>query len=259
MPIRAFSRLALVFVVLFATLVAGTLFPLQPTDAAWQSRVIATLVNAATLPLMALALSHLCVLIDPKDPVLEKRHQFFCTIALVASLGFLLLLPLQISSSMSLQKNSGSDQRMRLEQAQTRLNDFRSAVQQANSPTDLRDRLQRLQGPSLSPAELALPLPLLKAQVSNVFDQAQNQIARDRSALPSTDPLRLLPQHLRAIAACLALSFGFGTFALRPGSEISVVDELLLRLQSSGAKRPRRARSVNQEEYIRQLHGEEEG
>ncbi|MCS5697777.1 hypothetical protein NZK32_01785 [Cyanobium sp. FGCU-52] len=56
MRVRNFSRLGLVFLVLFTVLAAGVLFPLKPLDPAWQSRLTAALVNAATLPLLALPL-----------------------------------------------------------------------------------------------------------------------------------------------------------------------------------------------------------
>jgi hypothetical protein len=65
MRVRNFSRLALVFVVLFTLLVAGVFFPFQPLDPAWQSRLTAALVNAATLPLLALALLELARHLDP--------------------------------------------------------------------------------------------------------------------------------------------------------------------------------------------------
>ena len=67
MPLRNFSRLALVFVVLFAVLVLGNLFPLQLLNPTWQSRVAAALVNGATLPLTALALLQLARLLDSRQ------------------------------------------------------------------------------------------------------------------------------------------------------------------------------------------------
>lgn len=261
MPIRSFSRLALVFVTLFVTLVAGTLFPLQPLDPAWQSRVIGSLVNSATLPLLAVGLTHLAVVLDPQDPRLQKRNQLFCRLATVAALGFLLLVPLQISAGLRLQQTSGSQQVQRLDQAQRKLDQFRTALNQATTSNDLSQRLQKLDGPALTPADLSLPLPVLKAQVTNVFNQAQNQINRERAVLPKPDPLQLLPQQLRGSVACLALAIGFAIFALRPGSEeIPVLDELLLGWQSLGARRQQRARtqSIADADYIRQLHGEDE-
>lgn len=261
MPIRSFSRLALVFVALFVTLMTGNLFPLQPGDPSWQTRVIGTLVNSATLPLLALGLLHLAVLLDPKDPRVQQRYQLFCRLAAVASLGFLLLVPLQISAGLRLQQTGGSQQTQRLNQAQRKLDQFRSALSQASSSADLNQRLQRLQAPPLSPADLTLPLPVLKAQVTNAFDQAQSQINRERSALPPADPLLLLPLLLRGSVACLALAFGFAIFALRPGSEeIPMVDELIMGWETIGAKRKQRARSqtITDEAYIRKIHDENE-
>jgi hypothetical protein len=47
---------ALVLFVLFASLVAAALFPLQLLDPAWQLRLAGTLINIAAFPLLGLAL-----------------------------------------------------------------------------------------------------------------------------------------------------------------------------------------------------------
>ena len=67
------------------------------------------------------------------------------------------------------------------------------AVASATSIEEINQRLQRLQGPILGQADLAQPLPLLKAQAGAVLDQAQLQIARELQVTPPTDPWRLLP------------------------------------------------------------------
>lgn len=254
MPLRSFSRLAVVFVVLFAVLVIGALIPFQPLDPAWQSRLTATLVNAATLPLLALALLQLALLLDPKDASIRRRQERFAQLAIMASFGFLLLAPLQISAGLRLQGSSGSQALGRLERAERQLAALRQAVAQAASPADLGARFQKLSGPSLAPADLAMPLPLLKAQASAALDQAQGQIARERAALPARDPLRLLPEQLRSAAACLAIACGFAIFARRPDDELSLLDAIAARLSRlKKAGRSKRGRGQNQEEYLRQL------
>lgn len=50
------SVVALVLFVLFASLVAPALFPLQLLDPVWQSRLAGTLINTAAFPLLGLAL-----------------------------------------------------------------------------------------------------------------------------------------------------------------------------------------------------------
>jgi hypothetical protein len=52
----ALSVVALVLFVLFGSLVAPALFPLQLLDPAWQLRLAAALINTAAFPLLGLAL-----------------------------------------------------------------------------------------------------------------------------------------------------------------------------------------------------------
>ena len=66
------------------------------------------------------------------------------------------------------------------------------------------------------PADIAQPLPLLKAQVAAVLDQAALQITREREASQPRTPLLLLPELLRNALASLALALGFA--ALWPGA-----------------------------------------
>lgn len=257
MPVRSFSQLALVFALLFSLLVLGSLFPFQPLDATWQIRLGAVLVNAATLPLLALALLQLARHLEPRDPRIRKRQERFAQLAIAASLGFLLLAPLQISAGLRLQSSGGAEQRSQLQRAERQLAGLRQAVAQATSNTDLAARFQALSGPSLSPADLALPLPVLKAQAALALDQAQAQLARQRDALPTSDPWRRLPELLRSAGACLALAGGFAIFARRSEEELSLLEGLqerfaLLR-QRLGARRRQGGGAGEREEYLRRL------
>jgi hypothetical protein len=103
-----------VFVVLFAVLVLGSLFPVQLLDPAWQRRFGAVLVNAGTLPLTALALLQLAHHLAPRDPRIRKRQQRFAQLAIGAAFGFLLLAPLLISASLRLQSSGSAEQLSRL-------------------------------------------------------------------------------------------------------------------------------------------------
>lgn len=199
----------------FALLVLGSLFPFQPLDATWQIRLGAVLVNAATLPLLALALLQLARQLSPRDPCSQLRR----------------------------------DERQ--------LAGLRQAVAQAASNADLGARFQALNGPGLSPADLALPLPVLKAQATLALDQAQAQLARQRDALPAADPWRRLPELLRSAGACLALAGGFAIFARRSEEERSLLEGLQKRLallrQRLGARRRQGYGSGGQQEYLRRL------
>jgi hypothetical protein len=132
-------------------------------------------------------------------------------------------------------------------------------VDQAGSTSALEADLRKLSGPSLSPADRVLPLPLLKAQVGTVFDQAQAEIGRQRNALPSTGPLRLLPDLLRTSIASLALAIGYAIFSTTPGSELTLFDQLQAAFWGLLLSRSERSgQTTNDAEYLRQLQGEEE-
>jgi len=79
-------------------------------------------------------------------------------------------------------------QAARLQGAEAKLKALRQAVAGAASNAALNQQLQKLQGPVLGPADIAQPLPLLKAQVAAVLDQAALQITREREASQPRTP-----------------------------------------------------------------------
>jgi len=219
------SVVALVLFVLFATLVAGAVWPVQLLNPLWQLRLAGSLVNGAPFALLGLALLQIAVELGPHDPVLQRRQRLCSQLAVIVALGFLLLLPLQGVAGLQQSRSSTSVQSSRISGAERRLVVLRQAVASASSNEEINQRLQRLQGPVLGPADIAQPLPLLKAQVAAVLDQAALQIARERQASPPADPWRLLPELLRNGIACLALALGFAALAVRPGSPRTLLQE----------------------------------
>jgi hypothetical protein len=258
MTIRSLGLLALVFVLIFALQLLVVLLPFQPLDPAWQWRLSNSLINGAPLPLLALALLVIARVFDPEDPELEKRLRRFSRLAVVAALGFLLLLPLQLSAGLRQQQAVGNAQVSRIVNAEKHLAQLRQITARASSNAELNVSLQKLSGPVLGPADLALPLPLLKAQVNAVFDQAQIQINNDRTALPSAPAATANTELLRNSLACLLLATAFAAFGHRAGSEFSLLEEAG-DLLNGLLHRPRpRSEELSDADYVRQLSGEEE-
>ena len=255
---RNLSVVAYVLFVLFATLVAGVIFPLQPLDSAWQLRMAGALINGSPFPLVGLGLLQLALQFDPSDRLLRRRWRRCSRLAVIAALGFLLLLPLQGVASFKQSRSFSSAQSSLISGAERKLILLRQAVASAGNNAELNQQLQRLDGPVLGPADLAQPLPLLKAQVSAVLDQANNQIAAERQRVPPVNPWTQLPDLLRNAIACLALMIGFAALAVRPGSERSLLQECQggwsglsrsLRQQSP----LRRTATTSTEDYLREL------
>ena len=256
------SVVALVLFVLFASLMAGALWPVQLLNPAWQLRLAGSLVNGAPFALLGLALLQIAVELGPHDPPLKNRQQLCSHLAVAAALGFLLLVPLQGVAGLQQSRSTTSAQSSRISGAERRLVALRQAVASAASNAEINQQLQRLQGPVLGPADMAQPLPLLRAQVGAVLDQAQLQIARERQASPPANPWRLLPELLRSGIACLALALGFAALAVRPGAERSLLQEWQwgcsgLRKSLRQRRASRTSGSTSNAEYFRQIRGEE--
>ncbi|MCX5946801.1 MAG: hypothetical protein NTY67_00940 [Cyanobacteria bacterium] len=256
------SVVALVLFVLFATPVTGAIWPVQLLNPLWQLRLAASLVNGAPFALLGLALLQIAVELGPHDPVLQRRQRLCSQLAVVVAFGFLLLVPVQGVARLQQSRSTTSAQSSRITGAERRLVALRQAVASAASNEEINQRLQHLQGPVLGAADLAQPLPLLKAQVGAVFDQAALQIARERQATPTADPWRLLPELLRNGIACLALALGFAALAVRPGSEVSLLQEWQggwgywqWRLNQ---RRVSRRGVTSDEDYLRQLSQEDD-
>ena len=231
LPTRSLGVVALVLFVLFAAVLAGALLPFQPLDPLWQLRVSAALVNAALFPLMGLVLLRLVTFLDPEDPLLARRHRICSRLAVAAALGFLLMVPLHINAGLRQNRTISTSQAARIRGAEGKLNQLREAVASAASNDELNQQLQALQGPVLGPADLAQPLPLLRAQVRAVLEQAEQQIERERQQAAPASPWLLLPDLLRNVVAFLALAIGFAALAQRPGSPISLLQEWQYRRQ----------------------------
>jgi hypothetical protein len=264
MPIRSLGLLALVLALIFGLQLLGVLFPWQPLAPAWQLRLGTALTNGATLPLLSLALLQIAVWLDPQDPLLRQRQRLFRQLAVLAAVGYLLLLPLQLTAGLRQQNDVSNAQLSRIRGAERRLQALRQLTAEADSPGELNAELQKLQGPVLGPADLTHPLPLLKAQVNAVFDQAQIQINRDRISLPPTGAMQVLPQLMGQALSCLLLACAFAGFARRASSEHSLLDEvqrplmdMQFYLRRLNPFRRGRGRTLGDAEYIRQMQPEE--
>lgn len=255
MPLHSLSLLALVFVLSFALQLAVGLFPFQLLEPAWQWRFSTSLINSAFLPLLALALLQIGVYLNPGDPLLRNRQRLFRQLAVPAALGFLLLLPLQLSAGLRQQIAVGRTQVQIIQGAERHLAQLRQATASATSSAELNASMLRLKGPVLGPSDLSNPLPVLKSQVNALFDQAQAQINRERAARQPATATTALPELVRNSLSCLLVATAFAGFARRANAELSLLEEArqwpwrLLR-------RPGRAKAPSQAEYIRKLSEE---
>lgn len=234
---------SLALLLLFGSLVIGGMLPLRVLDPAWQLRQAASLLSLGPIALVALALQHLAMDLGAPESRLRLRHKRFMALALVASLGFLLLIPLHGSASIRQLSRVQEAQQQRIAIAAARLAALRQVVATSTDNTQMNTRLRELNGPVLGPSDLVQPLPLLRAQVSAALDQADLQILRERQANPLRPKIALLPDLLRNAIADLALAFGFAALGRRPGAYQSPIRELQSAWERSNRRRAARRSS----------------
>ena len=255
---RGLSLAGLVLIVVFLTILTGVLFPVRLINPVWQLRLGGMLINMAPMPLIGLGLLHLAVLLDPLDPLLMRRLRPAAHLAVVAALGYLLLAPLLGYASLAQLQAQIKARDAGLSRAGSNLEQLRQAVSAATSVPDLEARMNALQGPKLDAADRLQPLPRLRIRAKALIDQAVARLSQAKAAAPQANPWMLLPTIARNSVACLALAVGFAGLAQRPGSESSLLAELISGFELSVLRRQIsrdiRAGNLSDQDYVEQLN-----
>ncbi|MCP9930878.1 hypothetical protein KBY82_08780 [Cyanobium sp. AMD-g] len=255
---RRLSFISMAMLVIYAARVATTAFPFKPFDILWQLTISSALIETAAIPLLGLGLLHLASYLDPADEALAKRRDGLARWAILAVLGFLLLIPLQASASW----NTVATARGRVTtQQQTANRNFalvREAISAAISPEDLQARLQSLQSPELDIQfeNLGLPLPETKRQMLIRLNDMQEQVKRRINAPPLDAIEGLAGNSLRLMVTSLVYALAFAIAAQRRGQEIPLLVELLMIWSLKGGLKRRAllgAPSAADEDYFTQL------
>jgi len=156
------------FIVFLAILLAAML-PLEILDSRWQVKVISALLGSASLPMVGVVLILFANFIDEGVSPFGSKISLFRRLAGFAAIGFLLLIPLQITAgSRLLNQQSGNE----VTQLKT-LQRAADAIRLANSEADLKTALRQLPGaPSNLDRPLAAPLPQIKNALISRLDPA---------------------------------------------------------------------------------------
>jgi len=223
---RGISLAGFVLCAVYLSILAGSLLPLKVLDPLWQLRLGSSMINAAPFPLLGLALVHLAGSLDPLDPLLTSRRRSAAQLAVLAAVGFVLLVPLMSFGAIQQQHIQSTSQAAQIAGADARIKALRGAVAASNSTVELNDRLVALRGPELSSLDKTKPLGTIKTQISLLLDQFAAQFARQSQLTPRPSPWQLLPDLLRNSFASLALAVGFAGLARRRQVSYSLLEEL---------------------------------
>ena len=195
--------------------------PPKLLDLSWQLGVSAALINNAFMALMGVLLLVLALGFDPTRPMLRDRWNAWRPWLVAASVGFLLLIPLQGFAAWGFHTSVTVVQQKQISQASERLTELREAITSANTHEELQAKVQNLFGPNtgLSPAELRTPIGVLRNILLARAEQASKQLGQQIEAQVGRRPDELLKETLRIVifAAAYATAFGYMSGVLPRG------------------------------------------
>jgi hypothetical protein len=221
------SLFSLALLILYIAAAVAALLPPAIFNAAWQLRAIRTLLDSAFLPLLALGLLHLGAYLDPQNLALQNRRKLAARLAILAVLGFLLFIPLQVSAAWRTVAAANANASRQQSRAEETFNILRDIIVQAPSLEDLQQRLdnQQNRGVRLNLEEKGVSLEQTKKELLE-----QLVVVRDAVIARVSKPDRqaneaLARETLRVVISSLALALAFSAGAQRNGSTVPLLVE----------------------------------
>ena len=248
---------AMALFVIYGVRVVATAIPLRPLDTLWQLSVSSVLISAAAIPLLGLGLLHLAAYLDPANAALEKRRDGLARWAILAVLGFLLLIPLQTYASWSTVATAKARLTTQLSIANRNFALVREAINDATSLEDLKARLQALESPELGIRfeNLGLPLPETQRQMLIRLNEIEEQVKTRIKAPPPEAIENVATNALRVMTTIVVYALAFAIAAQRRGREVPLLVEVLTVWSLRRQGRPPRPGSPGaiEEDYFAQL------
>jgi len=249
--------IAMVLFVLYGVTALAAMVPIQPLDTLWQLKAISTLIDSAAIPLVGLALLHLAAYLDPANSTLAKRRDQLARLAILAVIGFLLLIPGQALASWSTVATARARVTTQLSSANRSFALVREAISAATSVDDLQSRLQSLQSPELGIRfeNLGLPLSETKRQMLIRLNEVEEQVKTKINAPPPEAIEDVASNSGRVMGTSLVYALAFAMGAQRRSQEIPLLVEILTiwSLRSQAGRRPRGIAGAPDGDYFAQL------
>ena len=222
------------FAVFLTTLLAATLPPklLSPS---WQIRFSESVINNGTIALVGYLVLALAAWIDPASLKLRARLKFIGRMAMVAALGFLLLVPLYPHASWKILVSSNQQKAQQLSEVSKRLADFNADLKAATSNDELQTAVQSFSGgrQRLPEQDLSLSTQALRERIHSRLAERE-EVIRQELRPESLNYRPLIRSSLRIALSSLAFAFAFGSGAIHssfmftfiaPMAEIRIEDE----------------------------------
>jgi hypothetical protein len=210
----------------FLSILVKLAYPIALLQPFWQIKTAEALLGTASLPLVAGVLLIFAQRYDPESPILATRVLWARRVAILAALGFFLLIPLQISAAMRQINQATSNEVRQLRNFQNVAN----AIAQAKTPPELYRAVSKI--PGLPPdfrIDDSLPIPLVR---STLLGEIRPQILNLEARLRQLRRDRLQGSLTFLVfngLTCLAYGIGFAAIG-RLGEEKATLLQFLVGL-----------------------------
>jgi hypothetical protein len=209
---------------------------------------------------VALGLLHLAAYLDPENPVLQKRRDALARLAIVAVLGFLLIVPLQAFAGWNSVVAARANVARQLSVANGTFDLLQETITTATSLDNLQARLQAIQTPSLGIRfeTMGLPLPETKRRMLARLQEVRQEVtARIQAPTPKTIE-SVIRDSLRVMLSSFALAIAFAMGAQRKGEGVPLLVEWHTAISLRGRALPGLSNGATEEEYFSRLVPEDD-
>lgn len=198
------------------------------TQADWQGEFVATMDREGLLAFMGFVMLHLAAYLNPKKQILRKRLRQIRHLAVIASFGFLLLIPVQLASSLQAFRAIQTKQSDHAAQV-NRLIQVRESIFKATSNESLNSRLMALAEPELSPRQKSKRLADLQKELLLENDERQAVLTKIiKQEASSKSPLT---QMISRVASMVGWSAAFAAGAVPWGSKKALLERFRPKFQ----------------------------
>ncbi|MEB3316684.1 MAG: hypothetical protein VKO39_00860 [Cyanobacteriota bacterium] len=192
--------------------------PMQPE---WQGQFVETVERQGIFAFLGFVLLHLASFLNPKKQRLRQRLRLVRHLAVIATAGFLLLIPLQLASSLQSFRTLQIKQDDQAAQV-TKLMQIRESILRAENSKDLHLRLLAFSEPGLSEAQKAKDFQDLRKDLLAENDDRQFLLTKSIKEQTSYySPLTLL---ISRVLSLLAWATAFAAGAVPYGSKKALLE-----------------------------------
>ena len=212
---------------LFALIIVFDSLPPRLLDPLWLIGLAVSLTNTVSFPIVGLALVHIGAALAPLNAGINQRRMSLSRLAAWASAAYLMLIPLLGFAVWRGVANIGLGSKRQEAVINRGADRLLAAIAKSSTPQQLQQSMVSLQGPSISDADLAIPLPELKAGLKKIVAQIRQRLISQIPRPDATGYISLYLQALRAALMALICSAGFAALSWNAFKESTLLGLLL--------------------------------